>query len=185
VNFCRLYGGGIEKIAVTAGSSIEEATEFVGKYDAAIPEASALMKDITSASARRGYVTTWYGRKCRFMTEGQMASRYGTQPRGAPGKYAKTYAGLNKVLQGSAADLIKVAMIEIDKAIDWSTTQLHLQVHDELDFSIPRGEEGVRMKDRIVEIMQEVRKAPMWNGEVMRVPVIAEADVGENWGMQP
>lgn len=185
VNFCRLYGGGIEKIAVTAGCSVEEATIFVAAYDAKIPEASALMKDITRASATRGHVTTWYGRKCRFMTEGQMASKYGTQPRGAPGKFAKTYVGLNKVLQGSAADLIKVAMVEVDKAIDWDTTQLHLQVHDELDFSVPRGEEGVRMKDNIVNIVQEVGRTPMWNGEIMRVPVLAEADLGENWGMIP
>ena len=183
VNFCRLYGGGIAKIALTAGCSVEEATEFVGEYDAAIPEAGSLMKDITDTCARRGHIRTWYGRKCRFLTEGQMASRYGTQPRGHADRYAKTYVGLNKVLQGSAADLIKVAMIEIDKEIDWDTTQLHLQVHDELDFSIPKGEAGVIMKDRLVDIMQEAGKTPMWNGEVMRVPVIAEADLGFNWGM--
>jgi DNA polymerase-1 len=183
VNFCRLYGGGTAKIALTAGISLEEAETFVKEYDMAIPEAKALMDDVISQAARKGYVRTWYGRKCRFMTEGMLAARYGTQPRGAPGRYAKTYAGLNKVLQGSAADLIKVAMIEVDKHIDWDTTQLHLQVHDELDFSIPRGAQGVRMKDDIVDIMQEVRKTPMWNGEVMRVPVIADADVGPNWGM--
>jgi DNA polymerase I - 3''-5'' exonuclease and polymerase domains len=185
VNFCRLYGGGIAKIAITAACSIEEATIFVNAYDQAIPEASALMKDITSASARRGYVTTWYGRKCRFRTEGEMASKYGTQPRGNPNKYGKTYTGLNKVLQGSAADIIKVAMVELDRSgvVDFDNTQLHLQVHDELDFSIPRGEEGVRIKNQIVDIMQEAGKTPMWSGDIMQVPVIAEADLGPNWGM--
>jgi DNA polymerase-1 len=185
VNFCKLYGGGIAKIAVTAGCSEEEASVFVGKYERAIPEAKDLMRDLDSAAARRGFVTTWYGRKCRFQTEGQEASRYGSQPENElrTNRYARTYKALNKVLQGSAADIIKVAMVEIDKEIDWDSTQLHLQVHDELDFSVPKGEEGVKVKDRIVDIMQEAAKTPMWNGEIMRVPVIAEADLGPNWGM--
>ena len=183
VNFCRLYGGGTAKIAITAGCSLEEAEAFVGQYDKHIPEAKALMNEITRLGATRGYIRTWYGRKCRLMTEGHMASKYGTQPRGAPGKYAKTYTALNKLLQGSAADLIKVAMVKLDEGvIDWESTQLHLQVHDELDFSIPLGEEGEKKRDEIVEVMQEVGKTPMWNGEVMAVPVVAEAVLGPNWG---
>jgi DNA polymerase-1 len=186
VNFCRLYGGGIAKIALTAGCTVEEAKEFVGKYDERIPEAKQLMDDITDSASKRGYIRTWYGRRCRLLTEGQMASKYGTQPRGAPGKYAKAYTATNKCFQGSAADLIKLAMVELDRSvIDWDGTQLHLQVHDELDFSVPLGAEGEKKRDEIVEIMQEVGKTPMWNGEIMRVPVIAEADLGPNWGMLP
>jgi DNA polymerase-1 len=185
VNFCKLYGGGITKIALTAGCDEAEARVFVGKYERAIPEAKDLMQDLDSAAARRGYVTTWYGRRCRFQTEGEEASRFGSQPENElrTNRYARTYKALNKVLQGSAADIIKVAMVEIDKAIDWDDTQLHLQVHDELDFSVPKGDAGVKVKDNIVEIMQEAAKTPMWNGEIMRVPVIAEADLGPNWGM--
>jgi DNA polymerase-1 len=183
VNFCRLYGGGIGKIAATAGCSIEEAKEFVGKYDAAVPEAKALMKDITGAAERRGFVTTWYGRRLRFMTEGQMAAKYNYQCEKAPGAFAKTYTGLNKVLQGSAADLIKLAMVEIGKAIDWDTAQMHLQVHDELDFSVPKGDVGIRIARDIVEIMESAGKTPMWNGQVMQVPVVAEPELGLNWGV--
>ncbi len=182
VNFCRLYGGGIPKIALTAGCSIEEATEFVGAYDTYIPEANALAEEISALAARRGFVKTWYGRVLRFQTEGERAVKYKTAPRGNAKRYAMTHAALNRVLQGSSADLTKLAMIEVDKVIDYDATILHLSVHDELDLSVERSE-AERVVPQLRAIMQDVARQPSWNGHVMRVPVLAEPDVGPNWGM--
>lgn len=183
VNFCRLYGGGVKKIAATAGCSIAEAQEFVDAYNQAIPEANMLMDDISGAASRRGFVITWAGRRCRFPTNAQVAKKYKRDVEGHPNRYAKTYKALNSVLQGSAADLIKRAMVDVDRAIDWENTLMHLSVHDELDFSVPLGDAGERVKTDLTEIMQAVGRTPAWTGEVMRVPVIAEADLGPNWGM--
>lgn len=184
VNFCRLYGGGIAKIAATAGCSIEEATEFVNAYDAEIPEAQALAKDISDAGSRRGYVRTWGGRILRFMTEAAWHAKYKKElpAKKNPHRYAMTHAALNRVLQGSSADLTKLAMIEVDKVIDWEQTIMHLTVHDELDFSVAR-DGAVETRDQLVSLMQDVARTPSWNGHVMRVPVLAEAELGSNWGM--
>lgn len=183
VNFCRLYGGGIGKIAETAGCTVAEAAEFVAAYDRHIPEAEQLMRAVTSQAERKGKVITWGGRRNRLITEGVAALRYGVQPR-HPDRYYKSYTALNRLLQGSAADLIKIAMVDIDRAgyVDSEDVQLHLTVHDELDFSVPHGEAGDRAMREIVEIMQDAGKRPAWDGTVMRVPVIAEAKFGPNWG---
>lgn len=183
VNFCRLYGGGIKKIALTAGCSYDEAAEFVAAYDAKIPEAKFLSDDLTSVAQRRGFVRTWAGRYCRFITEGEHAAKYKQDQPRHPGRYAMTYTALNKVLQGSAADLIKRAMIAIDKEIDYETTVMSLTVHDELDGSfigVDPATEGAKLQT----IMQDVARTPSWTGSVMRVPVIADLELGPNWGMQ-
>lgn len=189
VNFCRLYGGGIGKIAETAGCTIEEATEFVSAYDQYVPEAKALLKELESVADRRGVIITWAGRRCRFPTNGQLAARWGGgQPQGHADKYARTYKALNALLQGSAADLNKRGMVALHKAgltHHEDGTQLHLTVHDELDFSIPKGDAGTRRTSQIVEIMQDVGRLPSWDGRVMKVPVVAESTVGPNWGMTP
>jgi DNA polymerase-1 len=212
VNFCKLYGGGIAKIAdtrstllggdpaktpPTAGCSVEEAEEFVAAYEEKIPEAIELQKDVNATAARRGFIWTWYGRKARFMTHKQYADRWYRQKRGEtdeqwaeryqavvgrrPSAYRKTHSGLNRALQGSAADLQKLAMIEVDKAIDWDGTQLHLSVHDELDLSVPR-DGAEEQRQLVTTIMQDVSRTPDWKGDVMRVPVIAETSLGPNWG---
>lgn len=182
VNFCRLYGGGVNKIALTAGCSIEEAIEFVNAYDEKIPEAQALTKAVSDSAARRGFVRTWGGRLCRFTTEGARAAKYKTELRSHPNRYAMTHAALNRVLQGSSADLVKLQMIAVDKVIDYDQTIMHLTVHDELDFSTERDGAG-QVREQLVSLMQDVALTPSWNGAVMRVPVIVEAEIGNNWGM--
>ena len=183
VNFCKLYGGGIKKIAQTAGVSVEQASEFVQLYEARIPEAKRLSDELMRLAERRGFVRTLSGRRGRFMTEGQAAARYNKQVEGNANRYSRTYRSLNKVLQGSAGDLIKRAMVRVDREIDWETTLMHLTVHDELDFSVPKGLPGSRILEGIAEIMRDAAKEPGWNGQVMRVPVRADVEQGSNWGM--
>jgi DNA polymerase-1 len=185
LNFCKLYGGGPGKIAKMLGCSLEEAQEFVTKYNAHIPEAQALMDDVMNRAQARGKIKTWGGRLCRFLTEGEAHRRYNREgePRN-PNRYDRIYRALNRLLQGSAADLIKYAMIAVhNEVVDGENVLLHLTVHDELDLSVPQGAQGVKAVQQINEIMATVGKRPSWNGRVMRVPVLAESELGNDWGV--
>lgn len=109
------------------------------------------------AAERRGYVKTISGRRIRF-------------EKGSDGRYWRTHKALNGIIQGSAADQMKLALGEFLREGIPAT----LTVHDEADRSIPMGEEGERIKRRLVEIMETV--VPL------EVPMIAESLTGTNWG---
>jgi DNA polymerase-1 len=162
VNFAKLYGAGIPKLAKTIGISEDEVREIMKIYDERVPEARRLYNKAMNRGSARGYITTWGGRKLRFESVGNTRK-----------KYLGTFKALNKVCQGSSADLIKEAMIAVDQAIDWDTTKLHLTVHDELDLSIPRGDAGKKVMGRIKDAMETFD---------VTVPILAEFKVGENWG---
>lgn len=162
INFAKLYGAGLAKLALSIGCTLEEAQEFIDTYEAKIPASKRLYNRCMNRGSARGYVITWGGRVNRFRSVGV-----------ARKKYIGTHAALNKLLQGSAADLIKVAMVKVGGYIDWQSTKLHLTVHDELDLSVPKGAAGKRIARDIKEIMEDVD---------LRVPVIAEASLGPDWG---
>ena len=165
VNFAKLYGAGVPKMAFTMGASLEEAQEIVDIYDAKIPEAKSMYYKAMNRASARKYIITWGGRRLRF--QWLKNSKTG-------GMFLdKTYTALNKLLQGSSADLTKNAMIEVDQAIDWETTKMHLTVHDELDFSVPKGSEGLKQAKMIREIMENFE---------LTVPIRVEAELGSDWG---
>lgn len=187
-NFCKVYGGGIPKLAATFGCTLEEATEFALRYDTALPFVDVTYKAAMKWAHKRGFVETLLRRKQRFpMWEPQ--GYYGKEkppalPREAAlAKYgpriqrAWTHAALNRKLQASAADVIKKAMVDADEAglfaIDALGAPL-LTVHDELDCSkprTPRGEEAIMELKRIME-----------NGFQLKVPLICDRSSGINWG---
>ena len=85
---------------------------------------------------------------------------------------------INTPIQGSAADLIKLAMLAVDKAIVGTSAKLLLQVHDELVLEVPEGEvEDVRTRVRAA--MEGVRT---FDGATLRVPLLAETGVSRTWG---
>lgn len=163
VNFAKIYGAGVEKMALTLGVSLEEAQELVDMYNDRIPEANKLYHKAMNRASVRGYITTWTGRRLRFMSFGEKRKRYW-----------KTYTALNKICQGGSADLTKMAMVEVDQLIDWNNTKMHLTVHDELDFSIPKGSVGLRVTKDIQEVMEHCAE--------FTVPIIADMKIGPNWG---
>lgn len=159
-NFAKLYGAGIGRLAATLGVSVAEAKRFMTEYDAKIPEAAELYQQAMLRAKRRGWIMTWGGRKRHFR-------------RGERG-FEKTHSALNALLQGSSADLTKLAMIAIDRElIDDSNTFMHLCVHDEVDFSAPKGEAGLKFARRVKELMQDFE---------LSVPIIADLERGPNWG---
>lgn len=168
INFAKLYGAGAAKLALSMNCSIEEAYQFIEQYEARIPESKKAYNKAMGLGARRGYVMTWGGRKNKFRY-GVETSRDGRQRKG----YLGTHSALNKVLQGSSADLTKEAMVAVDQVIDWENQIMHLTVHDELDFSVEKGSAGVKSATMIREVMEEFE---------LTVPIIAEAELGLDWG---
>ena len=160
-NFAKLYGAGIPKFALTAGISEDEAREIMEIYDNRIPEAKRLYRKAMNIASVRGELRTWGGRVLRFRSVGVKRK-----------KYLGTHAALNKLLQGSSADQIKEAMIAVDQVIDWETTKMHLTVHDELDFSVPKGEAGIKVGRLIKEAMED---------HDVSVPLRAEVKIGRDW----
>ena len=197
VNFCQLYGGGIPKIAATMGVDIETATTFVENYNKRIPFAKHTLNLATQAANRKGFVMTILGRRQRFHLwepPGNYGQKYTPLPRAqaeeaylnkedvATGEVICTrlvrafgYAALNRVLQGSAADLMKKSMVDAyeDGVFDGIGAFL-VTVHDELGMSVPRTEAGLHAVRRV--------KYHMENAIKLRVPVLAELERGASWG---
>lgn len=184
-NFCAVYGGGIPKLAATFGCTIQEATEFYELYNEKLPFVKQTFTRAMNAAGQRGWVKTHLGRLQRFPLwekAGSYSGKENALPRLlAEEKYgfklqrAFTYAALNRVLQGSAADLMKKAMVDVVESgvCDVIGAPL-LTVHDELDLSSPTshaGEEAVLEIKRIMEC-----------AVTLTVPVIAELESGPNWG---
>jgi len=161
INFGILYGMGDKKTARQLGVSLDEARQLLANYDRKVPEAKALYHQAMNKAGKRGWIRTWGGRVCRFeKVAGHRA-------------FMGTHKALNKLLQGSAADLTKRAMYAVDGLIDWDDTVMHLTVHDELDFSVPKGAAGDRIAKQIKDAMEAF---------TLDVPIIAEAELGPDWG---
>ncbi len=166
VNFGVLYGIGPGGLARTTGSTMQEAKGFIERYFAVYSGIRALMDENKAKAARLGYVETLLGRR-RYIPEINSSA---PQMRAQAERMAA-----NMPLQGTAADMMKLAMIQIDNKLPtWSTrARMTLQVHDELVFEIPTDEvEHVANKAR--ECMERVT--------TLAVPIVVHSKVGTRWG---
>jgi DNA polymerase-1 len=161
LNFALVYGQGDKATAAQLRITLEEAQRFIREYNARAPEIRELYDEAMRLAGARGYIDTWGGRRSRFELR--------RDGRG----YDRTNKALNALLQGSAADLIKFAMIRVASIIDWEDCIMHLTVHDELDFSMTPGDVGDGYRRQIKQAMEDVE---------LRVPVLADCDVGPDWG---
>lgn len=167
VNFGIIYGQGAFGLADNLGISRTEAKEIIDNYKKEFPGITTYMTDQVERAKQLGYVTTLLGRK-RWLRDIHSAN---FTVRG----FAERNA-INSPIQGSAADMIKLAMIRIHKAIREAgiASKMILQVHDELVFDVKESELEI-IKPLILTNMQEALELP--NG----VPVVAELGVGQNW----
>lgn len=179
VNFAKVYGAGVNKAAATAGITVQAWKDILAIYDKQAPEISQIYKAADKRANQRGYIITWGGRRIRYKTAAE-ARKMGWTVRPYE-LHVGTFRALNNLLQGSAADLIKKAMVRIagpGGIVDWKTTFMHLTVHDELDFSVPR--------DRVEAFKEDLRKAMEdWteaDGPKLHVPIKADIKHGESWG---
>ena len=167
VNFGIIYGQGAFGLADNLGISRTEAKTIIDQYKKEFSGITGYMDDMVAFAREHGYVQTLMGRK-RWLKDINSAN---FTVRG----FAERNA-INSPIQGTAADMIKLAMIRVQKAIKEGgfRSRMILQVHDELVFDVYRDEVDA-LKALVLENMQQALPLPN------DVPVIAEAGIGENW----
>ncbi len=165
INFGVLYGMGAFSLAKDLGISRKEAQLFIDSYFERYPAVLRFMEECKEEAREHQYVTTLLGRRCAIP---EINSQ-----NGAVRSYAERNA-INYPIQGSAADIIKVAMINIDHRLraEGLQTRMVLQVHDELVFDVPQAE---------LELIRQLVKLEMENAVPLSVPVVVDIGVGANW----
>jgi DNA polymerase-1 len=170
VNFGLAYGMSDFGLSSRAGISRQDAQEFINSYFAAYGGISRYMLHIRETAGQQGYVATLLGRK-RQIPELQSSNR---ALRSAGERMA-----INMPIQGTAADIMKLAMIRTDRALREGgfRSRVVLSVHDELLLEAPRDE-----VDRLVPVLREAMEGAL----PLSVPLTVEAKVGDSWeGMTP
>jgi DNA polymerase-1 len=165
-NFGILYGQGPHGLSQNAGIPYKKAQEFIAKYFDIYSNVKKMIDSSIENARSKGYTVTLFGRK-RYLPE--LDSNIPTIRRSAE------RMAINTPLQGTAADLIKVAMINIDKEIKGHEGEIKmlLQIHDELIFEIK--------KDKTDKWLPELKKI-MEGGLKLKVPIIVDTDISDNWG---
>ena len=165
INFGIIYGMGAQRLARETGMTLDEALSFINRYFETFPAVKRYI-DATKVAAREtGAVETLYGRRRPIPDINSKNGRL---------RAASENMAVNTPIQGTAADLIKIAMIQVD---EWMQSEqvagkMILQVHDELVFDLPRRELEL-FQSKIPEIMGSVAE--------LSVPLIVDVGVGENW----
>jgi len=172
LNFGLAYGQGVKLLCSNLGVDMNEGKGIINEYHRRAPFVRELMDAVTRRADRRGEVRTLLGRKRRF----ELWEKNGdilTNP--VPGaRRAFTHKSLNSLIQGSAADIMKQAMVDyFDSGALDVLGPPHLTVHDELDGSFPDTAEAR-------EALQHVRHI-MENCVGLRVPLKADQETGDNW----
>lgn len=165
VNFGIIYGMSEFRLSKDIGMSISEARDFINKYFETYPEVKTYMDEVVETCKKQGYVSTLLNRKRYIPTINDKNFMVRQQ--------AQRYA-MNTPIQGTGADVLKLAMIEVDKALKEKNlkSQMILQVHDELIFDV--------FEDELEEVMSLV-KEKMENCIKMDVPLIVEGNYAKNW----
>jgi DNA polymerase I len=165
INFGLIYGMSAFGLASNLGIDRDTAKNFIERYFARYPGVARYMERTRAQAKQHGYVETVFGRRL-WLAEIN-------SPNG-PRRQAAERAAINAPMQGTAADLIKLAMIEVSRWLHAENrrTRLVMQVHDELVFEVPDAElEEVR--ERVPQLMCGVTE--------LKVPLVADVGVGANW----
>jgi DNA polymerase-1 len=165
INFGIIYGMSKYGLSNRLEISVAEAEQFIFEYFATYPQIQDFMRNTIGSANEKGFVTTIKGR-IRYLPQIHSSNR---QMR----EFAER-TSINTPIQGSAADLIKIAMINIYKAIkdEKKRTKMILQVHDELVFEVPQDE---------IDFMKMIVKEKMENALKLDVPIKVEIGRGKNW----
>ena len=166
VNFGIVYGMSPRGLSKDLGISYKEAQDYIQRYFKRYPEVKKYINKTLEEAQKRGYVTTLMGRK--------RALPGISSPHRRTREFAERTA-INSPIQGGAADLIKLAMINLERRFKKEKLGVYiiLQIHDELLFEVPEAEIGITRKI----VKQEMEKAMK-----LSVPLLVETKVGKNWG---
>ena len=174
INLGLFYGMGKAKLQAELGVSKDKAAELFDQYHAKVPFVKQLMNSASNRAQERGQIRTLLGRLCRFHLwepnqfgmHKAMLHEDALREHGPGIRRAYTYKALNKLIQGSAADMTKKAMLELYK----EGILAHIQIHDELDLSV----ESDTQAKKIIEIME--------NAVSLEVPNKVDYETGKTWG---
>ncbi|MEL7426388.1 MAG: DNA polymerase I [Bacteroidota bacterium] len=166
VNFAIIYGAGSQNLSQQLGISRSEAKELIETYFSRYPGLKNYMEDTVKYARENGHVTTMLGRRRKLRDINSKSS------------LARSNAermAINTPIQGTAADMIKIAMLNVQKAIQEQGLQskMILQVHDELVFDVHKDE-----LERIKPIIEENMKNALPD---LKVPIVVEMGTGQNW----
>ena len=164
-NFGIMYGISAFGLAQRLKIPRTEAKKIIDDYFANFPAVSAYISDILAATREKGYVETLFGRR-RYLPD--------INSRNATVRSLAERNAINAPIQGTSADIIKLAMINVSRRITEAGlgSRMVLQVHDELVFDVPAGEE---------ETLKKIVKEEMENVVSLSVPLTVECNYGKNW----
>ncbi|MBX3136388.1 DNA polymerase I [Candidatus Obscuribacterales bacterium] len=165
LNFALIYQQGPFATAQSLGISTKEAQTFIDKYFARLPKVKVFMTKTVEEARANNFVSTLWGRR-RYFTH--------LHDRNTGVRRADERAACNAPLQGSAADLMKLAMLELDRKLieTGSKAKLVLQVHDELVLEVPNDE---------LEATKDLVRKAMELGQPLKAPLKVDVGSGKNW----
>ncbi len=165
INFATIYGVSPYGLSQQADISIQEAAEFIKRYFETYPGFRKYIDETTELARQNGYVTTLMGRK-RFIPDINSTNVFRRE--------GAERIAINTPIQGTSADLIKIAMLNIQKALTEGglKTRMILQVHDELVFEVPSDE---------MHKAEDIVKREMERALDLKVPPLVEMGEGMNW----
>ena len=174
INLGLFYGMGKAKLQAELGVTKDKAADLFNQYHGKVPFVKQLMEKASNRAQDRGQIRTLLGRLCRFHLwepnqfgmHKAMSHEEALREHGPGIRRAYTYKALNKLIQGSAADMTKKAMLELYK----EGIIPHIQIHDELDLSIENEEQA----KKVIEIME--------HAVTLEVPNKVDYESGNNWG---
>jgi len=182
INFGVIYGMGATRFARETGVSRKDGQMFIDRFNERYPKVFEYLQRMQREAIARGYVTTLQGRRRYFkFTSNTLKPLHGRNPDDidlrqikSPGQYdaGLMRAAANAPIQGSSADIIKIAMIQIHDLLQAYQARLLLQVHDELVFEMP-PEEWEELQPKIQSTMESAVS--------LTIPLVVEAHSGANW----
>ncbi|MCX7677984.1 MAG: DNA polymerase I [Spirochaetes bacterium] len=165
INFATIYGVSPYGLSQQADISVQEAAEFIKKHFEAYPGLERYIRETIEFARKHGYVKTLLGRR-RLLPDINSDAKF--QREGAE------RVAINTPIQGTSADMIKIAMVKIHNEIKTRKlgTRMIIQVHDELVFEVPENEK---------EIIEPIVRTEMENAIRLTVPVVVDIGWGKNW----
>ena len=172
INFGIIYGISQYGLAKQINVSNYEAEEFLNAYFARFPEIKVYMDQTIKFCRKSGYVNNIFGRRSHFMSIND--KNYNI-------RNFQERAAINAPIQGSASELMRLAMIRLSKRLNehkFKKTRILLQIHDELIFETPK-EEAKRISKIIIEEMSSVANSDQHS---FSIPLTVDINIGDNWG---
>ncbi len=169
INFGIIYGISAFGLAAQLGIPQGEAKDYIGRYFQRFPGIRSYMDETRELARQQGYVTTVFGRRCHLA---------GIADKNAARRAFMERAAINAPIQGSAADIMRRAMIRMQPALDQAglAARMLLQVHDELVFEVPAAEvEATR------PVVARVREQAALPSLELSVPLVVDTGIGHSW----